>query len=68
MLTPKRKEYLAQKDKIVDDLRNIYGDTDEKSQKKVLRGDTHMTSTWMGGGGGGLRQKWDIIGRNGVEG
>ena len=57
MLTPKRKEYLAQKDIIVDDLRNIYGDTDEKSQKKVLRGDTHMTSTWMGVGGGRLRQK-----------
>ena len=32
MFTPKSKEYLAQKDKIVDDLRNIYGEPDEKSQ------------------------------------
>ena len=30
------KEYLSQKDKIVDDLRNIYGEPDEKSQRKVL--------------------------------
>ena len=40
MLTLKSKEYfkehLSQKDKIVDDLRNIYGEPDEKSQRKVL--------------------------------
>ena len=33
----------------------------------VLRGDTHMTST-LGGGRGGLRQKWDVIGRRGIGG
>ena len=32
MFTPKSKEYVAQKDTIVDDLRNIYGEPDEKSK------------------------------------
>ena len=36
MFTPKSKEYLAQKDKIFDDLRNIDDEPDEKSQRKVL--------------------------------
>ena len=36
MFRPKSKEYLVQNDKIVDDLRNIYGEPDEKSQRKVL--------------------------------
>ena len=36
MFTPKSKEYLAQKDNIVDDLRNVYDDPDEKSQRQVL--------------------------------
>ena len=36
MFTPKSKDYLTQKDKIVDDLRNLYGEPSEKKQRKVL--------------------------------
>ena len=36
MFTQKSTGNLAQKDKIGDDLRNIYGEPDEKSQRKVL--------------------------------
>ena len=36
MFTPESKELLGQRDKIVDDLGNIYGESDEKSKKKVL--------------------------------
>ena len=36
MFTPESKEDLGQRDKIVDDLGNICGESDEKSKKKVL--------------------------------
>lgn len=36
MFTPKSKDYLTQKDKIVDDLGNLYGEPSEKKQRKVL--------------------------------
>ena len=36
MFTPESKEDLGQRDKIVDDLGNICGESDEKSIKKVL--------------------------------
>ena len=36
MFTPESKEHLGQRDKIVDDLGNNCGESDEKSKKKVL--------------------------------
>ena len=38
MFTSKSKEYLDEKDQIVDELRNLYGHKDEKSKRKVLMG------------------------------
>ena len=38
MFTPKSKEYLDEKDNIVDDLGNLYREKDEKCKRKVLMG------------------------------
>ena len=36
-------------------------------KKFIIWSDTHMRSILRGGGGGwGVRQKWDVIGRRGV--
>ena len=36
MFTPNRAEYMKQKDGIIEQLRNIYGEKNEKTEKKRL--------------------------------
>ena len=46
MFTAKSREYLDEKDQIVDELRNLYGDKDEKSKRKVLA--SRLYELWKG--------------------
>ena len=46
MFTAKSREYLDEKDQIVDELRNLYEDKDEKSKRKVLA--SRLYELWKG--------------------